>query len=59
MTPCMAAANRRFSAPVSSGWNPTPTSICAVTRPRTRTVPVVGDVTPATIFARVDFPAPL
>jgi len=31
-----------FSAPVSSGWNPAPSSMTAVIRPLVVMVPVVG-----------------
>src|SRR3954466_1862944 len=48
-----------FSRPVSSGWNPVPTSSRAATRPRVRDTPSVGAVILARILSTVLFPAPL
>ena len=54
MTPLM----NTFSRPLTSGWNPAPSSIRADTRPATRTSPRVGRAMPATSFSRVLFPDP-
>src|SRR6266540_952735 len=48
-----------FSLPVSSGWNPAPSSSKAASRPRCRTIPEVGRRIPATILSRVVLPEPL
>src|SRR5271157_5042895 len=48
-----------FSRPVSSGWNPVPTSSRLPTRPWTSTSPSVGSVIRERIFSSVLFPAPL
>ena len=48
-----------FSRPVSSGWNPVPTSRSEPTRPRRRATPSVGSVIRLRIFSSVDLPAPL
>ncbi len=40
--PRIVALSRMFSRPVSSGWNPAPTSRSADTLPFTLTVPDVG-----------------
>ena len=48
-----------FSRPVSSGWNPVPTSSSDPTRPLVTPRPVVGGVIRARIFSMVLLPAPL
>jgi len=48
-----------FSRPVSSGWNPLPSSSMAARRPRVRISPEVGRTMPAMHFSNVDFPEPL
>jgi hypothetical protein len=48
-----------FSRPVSSWWNPVPTSRRLATRPRSRARPFVGSVMRDRIFSSVDLPAPL
>src|SRR5207302_63753 len=48
-----------FSRPVSSGWNPVPTSSRLPTRPRTSARPSVGSVIRDRIFSSVLLPAPL
>ena len=40
--PSMAPFRKMFSRPVSSGWNPVPTSRMLPTRPRIVAVPLVG-----------------
>ena len=57
--PRTAPDRKTFSLPVSSGWNPVPTSSSEPTRPRTRTWPSVGGVIRERILSRVDLPAPL
>ncbi len=47
-----------FSRPVSSGWNPVPTSRMLPTRPRIVAVPLVGGVIRVRILSSVDLPAP-
>ena len=47
-----------FSRPVSSGWNPVPTSSREAMRPLALMLPVVGPVTLERIFSRVLLPAP-
>jgi len=48
-----------FSRPVISGWNPAPSSMRAVARPDTSTVPLVGRRMPETSLSSVDLPDPL
>ncbi len=48
-----------FSRPVSSGWNPVPTSSRLPTRPPSSIRPVVGAVIRLMILRRVLLPAPL
>ncbi len=48
-----------FSRPVISGWKPAPSSISAVTRPSTATVPEVGRRIPLASLSSVDLPEPL
>ena len=57
--PRMAPFRYTFSLAVSSGSNPAPTSISGAMVPLVMTFPSVGFSTPAIIFNRVDFPAPL
>ena len=47
-----------FSRPVSSAWNPVPTSSNDATRPLIFTFPSVGAVMRLKILRRVDLPAP-
>ncbi len=47
-----------FSSPVNSGSKPAVSSSMALMRPWVSMVPLVGWVTPATIFIRVDLPEP-
>ncbi len=54
-----AAVNSRFSEPVRSSWNPTPSSMIDAILPRVETVPDVGAITPAMSFSKVDLPVPL
>ena len=44
-----------FSRPVSSGWNPAPSSSSAAVRPTLRIVPLVGRRMPAMHLSSVDF----
>ena len=55
----IAPLRKTFSRPVSSGWNPVPTSSSAPTRPRRRASPSVGGVIRERIFRSVLLPAPL
>ena len=48
-----------FSIPVSSPWNPVPTSSSEPTRPRVRQTPSVGVVMPLMTLSSVLLPAPL
>ena len=48
-----------FSRPVSSGWNPVPTSSRLPTRPPSSIRPVVGAVIRLMILSNVLLPAPL
>src|SRR5829696_5387912 len=48
-----------FSRPVSSGWNPAPSSRRAAMRPTVRSRPLVGRRMPAMHFRSVDLPEPL
>ena len=57
--PRIDALRCTFSRPVRSGWKPAPTSSSPASRPRTRTRPVSGAITPATSLRSVDFPEPL
>src|SRR3954453_11456067 len=47
-----------FSRPVSSSWNPAPTSRSGSTRPQTRASPSVGTVIPEMTWVSVDLPDP-
>jgi hypothetical protein len=58
LIPRMAPFRETFSRPVSSGWNPVPTSRSDVTRPRVRATPLVGSVILLMTFNRVLLPAP-
>ena len=57
--PSTAPFRKTFSRPVSSGWNPVPTSRRLPTRPRISARPSVGVVMRVNSFSKVDFPAPL
>jgi hypothetical protein len=57
--PRMAPLRYVFSIPVSSPWNPVPTSSSEPTRPRVRDTPSVGVVMPLITFSSVLLPAPL
>ena len=48
-----------FSLPVSSLWNPVPTSSSVPTRPNMSAVPRVGSVIRESTLSSVLFPAPL
>src|ERR1039458_435556 len=52
------ALRKTFSRPVSSGWNPVPTSNRDAMRPLTFTSPLAGAVTRERIFSNVLLPAP-
>src|SRR2546428_381169 len=54
----MAPFRKTFSRPVSSEWNPVPTSRSEPTRPSRTTDPVVGSVIRDRIFNSVLLPAP-
>src|SRR5438876_397380 len=56
--PRNAAFRYTFSLPVSSGWNPAPSSNSPAMRPRCRTTPSLGRRIPAMTFSRVLFPDP-
>ena len=55
----MAPLRKIFSLPVSSGWNPVPTSSKLATRPLISTRPTDGSVIRDSTLRRVDLPAPL
>ena len=57
--PRIAAFSRMFSRPLSCGWKPAPVAISPAIRPRVRTVPTSGRITPLIIFSSVDLPEPL
>src|SRR4051812_37479627 len=57
--PRIAPFRKIFSRPVSSAWNPVPTSSRLATRPRIRIRPRVGSVIRLMILRKVDLPAPL
>src|SRR5439155_8526026 len=57
--PRIAPLRKMFSRPVSSAWNPAPSSSRAATRPRVTISPLVGRRMPATHFSSVDLPDPL
>ena len=59
LIPSTAPFRKTFSRPVSSGWNPVPTSRRLPTRPRISARPSVGVVMRVSSFSKVDFPAPL
>ena len=48
-----------FSVPVISGWNPAPVAIRPEIRPRVRTLPDVGFITPMMCLSSVLLPDPL
>src|ERR1039458_8641968 len=56
--PRIAPLRKTFSRPVSSGWNPVPTSNRDAMRPLTFTSPLAGAVTRERIFSNVLLPAP-
>jgi len=55
----MAPCRKRFSRPVSSGWNQVPTSSSEPSRLWTSTSPADGSVIRERILSRVLLPAPL
>ena len=57
--PRIAALRKTFSRPVSWGWKPAPVAISPAIRPRVRTVPESGFITPLIILSRVLLPEPL
>ena len=57
--PRIAPFMKMFSRPVSSGWNPVPTSSSDPVRPSITARPSDGSVIRVRIFSNVDFPAPL
>ncbi len=57
--PRIAPLRQMFSAPVSSGWKPVPTSSRLATRPLMVTRPALGSVMRLSTLSSVDFPAPL
>ena len=57
--PSSTPLSKILSRPVSSGWNPAPSSSSGATRPWTRTVPDVGRSTPAISARIVLLPTPL
>src|SRR5574340_996774 len=57
--PRMAPLRYTLSRPVSSGWNPVPTSSNPQKRPVMTARPFVGSVTRERIFSRVLLPEPL
>ncbi len=58
-SPRIEALRYTFSRPVSSGWNPAPSSSSADTRPLMRTLPFSGCWMPAIMRSNVDLPEPL
>ncbi len=59
LMPRIAPFKNTFSRPVSSGWNPVPTSSRLAIRPRRVTRPEVGSVMRLRILSKVLLPAPL
>lgn len=57
--PCIEPLKKIFSLPESSGSRPAERPRIAPTFPFTITRPTVGLITPASVFRRVVFPAPL
>ena len=58
LIPRIVPLRKMFSRPVSSGWNPVPTSSKLATRPASSIRPEVGEVMRARILSSVLFPAP-
>ncbi|MCY1384914.1 hypothetical protein D9M69_732230 [compost metagenome] len=59
LSPNRLAFRKMFSAPVSSWWNPTPSSMSGAIRPRLSTRPEVGCRMPLTNCSKVLLPEPL
>ena len=57
--PRIAALSMMFSLPLSCGWKPAPVAMRPAMRPRVRTVPWSGRITPLIILSSVDLPEPL
>ena len=57
--PRIEPERKMFSLPLSSGWNPVPTSSSEPTRPASSARPSVGSVIRERTFSSVDLPAPL
>ncbi len=59
LIPRIAALRKRFSRPVSWGWNPAPAAMRPAMRPRVSTLPSSGRITPEISFSSVLLPEPL